>query len=174
VLLKRNIVKCSLGIAGAIRDSCRAVATIVIVAPPALGRGLFLKKTMKRMKELIITAAVSVITGLAGWIAGRRKNVALTQSVELDNIEKAVEIWRKLAESYAEKLQGIQADINKISVENDKLKQSVDRLSDENDKLKAEIDGLRKKIATLNCDNKRLGKKFEEYSQTNITDNDKV
>lgn len=123
------------------------------------------------MKELIITAVFSAISAVFGWMAGRRKNVAQTQSIELDNIEKAVEIWRKLAESYAEKLQVIQSDINKVSLENDKLKQSMERLGDENHKLKAEIDSLRKKIAVLSSDNKRLDKKIEVYS-SNIKDNE--
>lgn len=152
---------------------------------PATRAGAILKKTMKRMKELVITTLFSVITGLAGWIAGRRKNVAQTRTIELDNIEKAVEIWRQLAESYAEKLQVMQADINKISIENyqlrqsvdqiggenDKLKRSMNQLGDENNKLKAEIDSLRKKIAVLSCDNKRLDKKIEVYS-SNIKDNE--
>lgn len=111
------------------------------------------------MTEVIITALLSSVTGLTGWIFGRRKNIAQVRTIELDNIEKAVEIWRNLAESYALKLTVIQAEIDKVSAENKSLK--------------VEIDSMRDKLAKLSNDNKTLNRKVEILTK-NQKDNETV
>lgn len=129
--------------------------------PPPSWRGFITKNALKnkRMTEVIITALLSSVTGLTGWIFGRRKNIAQVRTIELDNIEKAVEIWRNLAESYALKLTVIQAEIDKVSAENKSLK--------------VEIDSMRDKLAKLSSDNKTLNRKVEILTK-NQKDNETV
>lgn len=129
--------------------------------PPPSWRGFITKNALKnkRMTEVIITALLSSVTGLTGWIFGRRKNIAQVRTIELDNIEKAVEIWRNLAESYALKLTVIQAEIDKVSAENKSLK--------------VEIDSMRDKLAKLSNDNKTLNRKVEILTK-NQKDNETV
>lgn len=129
--------------------------------PPPSWRGFITKNALKnkRMTEVIITALLSAVTGLTGWIFGRRKNIAQVRTIELDNIEKAVEIWRNLAESYALKLTVIQAEIDKVSAENKSLK--------------VEIDSMRDKLAKLSNDNKTLNRKVEILTK-NQKDNETV
>jgi chromosome segregation ATPase len=128
---------------------------------PPTGAGIYNKNALKnkRMTEVIITALLSSVTGLTGWIFGRRKNIAQVRTIELDNIEKAVEIWRNLAESYALKLTVIQAEIDKVSAENKSLK--------------VEIDSMRDKLAKLSSDNKTLNRKVEILTK-NQKDNETV
>lgn len=111
------------------------------------------------MKELIITTVFSLVTGIAGWFAGRRKSMAQTRTIEIENVERAVKIWQELAENYAKKLMDVQNDIDRVSADN--------RL------LRAEVDELRKKVATLTCNNKKLNKKIEVLTKTE-NDNETV
>lgn len=110
--------------------------------------------------EIMLTAILSGVTGLIGWILGKRTRIAKTKGLELGNIEKAVDIWRHLAEGYVERLQTIQTDIIKQSDENMSLRCSVEALKIENVQLKSEIANLRKLIESLKLDNEKLTKQF--------------
>lgn len=78
---------------------------------------------------------MAILTGIAGWLAGRRKNVADARITEMDAVEKAISVWRNLSEN----LQGrYEAVINKV------------------DQMEKELDGLREDNARLRRENKEL------------------
>ena len=71
------------------------------------------------MSELFFTLLPSVATMLIGWILGRRQQVAVTKTTELDNVEKAIQIWRSLSADLEDKL-------NAAIARNEILEQELD------------------------------------------------
>lgn len=69
------------------------------------------------MKEvlLILTSILSsVISGSIVFIWTRRKYKAETRSAELDNIQKAVSIWRNLAKDLEEELKSLKKEFSEL------------------------------------------------------------
>lgn len=87
------------------------------------------------MSEVIITAIVSIVTGLAGFVFGKRKNNAEANSTELENVQMAIKIWREEAERLDVKVHLLEDHLNLLKDENNKLKCEIDRLSKEVDRL---------------------------------------
>ena len=69
--------------------------------------------------ELLLQIIPAAVTMLLGWLLGRRQQVAQTRTTELDNVEKALEIWRKMTSDLEEKL-------NAAIARNDILEQELD------------------------------------------------
>ncbi len=87
-------------------------------------------------------AAAAAIT----WIFSRRKNTAEAQQSELDNVEKAVEIWRGIATDLEAKFNALehrvtnmQREIIKLQIENEKLEAENKLLRDQVAELKSEL-----------------------------------
>jgi len=93
------------------------------------------------IKEILITIIASTLTGVLGWMAGRKKNIAQTRSIELENIHKAIKIWREMAE--------------KFEVRTKDMEDQIEKLTEENKRLSSEVALLKKKITSLIADNKR-------------------
>lgn len=105
----------------------------------------------------------ATVTQFVNWMFNRRKEAkelekaaSETQSAELDNIEKAVAIWRKLAEEMNQQVVEMKAqsklmgeEIEKLRIENVTLKQSIEELRLENSALKQQISELRSENDTL-------------------------
>lgn len=95
----------------------------------------------------------ATVTQFVNYIIGRRKEAkevakagAEAQGAELDNVEKAVAIWRKLAEEMNAQVVELKAqvktladEISKLQVENITLKSQIQELRDENIALKSQI-----------------------------------
>lgn len=100
--------------------------------------------------SIILTIVTSLVTGFGGWIFGRRKNKAEAQTVELENVNKAVAIWRETAENlnvqlglYTNELIKFRQENENLQEELDKMKQELKSLKSENDKLKKEVEKLK-------------------------------
>lgn len=95
----------------------------------------------------------ATVTQLINWALNRRKESkeiakagAEAQASELDNIDKAVAIWRKLAEEMNQQVVELKAqvktlgeEIGKLQVENITLKRQIDDLKNENEILRNKI-----------------------------------
>lgn len=88
------------------------------------------------MNDIILSGLISLATGAIGYFFGGKKRadadikqtLATVHSTELDAIDKAVEIWRKLAQDLKKELDEVRALVAVLRVENDKLTAKVDEL----------------------------------------------
>ncbi len=97
---------------------------------------------------MLLTFFISAVTGLFGWVFGRRKSKADAQSVELENVSKAVEIWREAAENLNAQLKTYNEQYLAIR--------------DENISLRSEIAVLTVKVNSMTCENAKLRKEIEK------------
>lgn len=88
------------------------------------------------MNDILLQGIIGVATAALGWIVGRRQSNAQAANTELDATEKAVAIWRSLAQDLKKEVD----DFRELVLE---LRKEVDDLSRENMKLRHEIDGLK-------------------------------
>lgn len=112
------------------------------------------------MNEVLLTAIVGVLTSLGTWFAARRKNLADTQTSELDNVEKAVKFYREQFEDIATKLQ------NQVA-ETDKVIQLHKEQAEETRKLNVQNKILIEENKALIEENKALIEELKKYKQLN-------
>lgn len=96
--------------------------------------------------EFIITTIVGILTGLGGWFTARKKNNADAKMSELDVIEKAIAVWRNIAEDWQKRY--------------DALQQRYDELHERQIEMEKELDGLRIESTRLQKENKRMIQKI--------------
>lgn len=87
--------------------------------------------------ELIVSGAVSIATMVVGYFLGKKKQDAETrvtaaqaQFSELDATEKAVAIWRNLAEDLKREVDELRVLVNELRAENDRLREEIERLQE--------------------------------------------
>lgn len=85
--------------------------------------------------DILINGAISIITMVVGYLLGKRKQDAETKvteaqasSSELDATEKAVAIWRNLAQDLKKEVDELRVLINELREENLKLKEEISHL----------------------------------------------
>lgn len=88
------------------------------------------------IKDALI-AIIPVITLIVGHITGRRKSKAESELIEIQTTEKAVAIWRQLAQDLKEEVE--------------ELHTLIDELKQENEKLRTEINNLKKSLPWVNA-----------------------
>lgn len=76
----------------------------------------------------LASAGASFVT----WVFTRRKQTAEAEGSELDNVEKAVAIWRQTAED-------LHKEINELRQQITDLRRQIGELQSENDRLIREI-----------------------------------
>lgn len=72
--------------------------------------------------EYTITAIVAISTALLGYLFGKRKTTAEAAKIELENVEKAIKIWRGIAEDLSKKVEELSKSLNEMRAENSQLK----------------------------------------------------
>lgn len=96
-----------------------------------------------------------IVTASTAWFFARRKNNADAKTSELDNVEKAITIWRKLSEDMDLRFK---AEIEDLRKENCNLQNQVAQVMKENESLKSQMKSLeaenRKLISQLKIFNK--------------------
>jgi peptidoglycan hydrolase CwlO-like protein len=92
------------------------------------------KRPTKMLSTIIALLSSSVITGLLTWMFTRRKVTAEAKGAELDNVEKAVAIWRELAtdlnkklETLSQKCDALTTEITQLRAENKSLKKQMEK-----------------------------------------------
>ena len=94
------------------------------------------------MTEFFINTLVAVLTGIAGYFTGRRKNVADARITEMDAVEKAISIWRNLSENQ-------QARYDTLIIKVDQMEKELDGLREDNARLRRENKELIRQIKVL-------------------------
>lgn len=88
------------------------------------------------MNETILTGIIGAATMALGWILGGRRRakteekqvLANVQTTELDAIDKAVGIWRNLAQDLKKEVDELRLLVAALRIENDKLQNELEEL----------------------------------------------
>jgi septal ring factor EnvC (AmiA/AmiB activator) len=99
--------------------------------------------------ELFLTYIIApVLTLLLGWVIGNRKSVAEVRNLELDATQKAIAIWKDLANTIETELKEVnqerKREVAELKQEIAKLRIVVNELKSENTQLKEYIDKIKK------------------------------
>jgi predicted RNase H-like nuclease (RuvC/YqgF family) len=76
------------------------------------------------MTEILLITVPSAITSIVAWFLARGKYQTEVQGSELDNVEKAIEIWRRMAEE-------LKNEVVMLRREASELRQKVESLETE-------------------------------------------
>lgn len=97
--------------------------------------------------NLLFPIVTTLVAAFSGWFFGRRKQKAEAVSTELDAVEKAVAIWRQIAEDLKrrqdEQSLKIEAQTSEISL----LREEVSTLRRDNARLLSELKAIKKNQA---------------------------
>lgn len=83
-------------------------------------------------KEVVANIIVAFSTAAITWFFARKKQAAEVKTNELDNVEKAIVIWRGIAEDLGKK-------VDMLTAKCEVLSQEIDALRKENQSLKANL-----------------------------------
>ena len=97
---------------------------------------------LEGLKEHIISFLGMVLSGLAGWFFGRPKQQMELQTNELDNVDKAVKIYRVILEDLGAKYANAIEELKKANARIKDLEASVEELLAELKKYK-QLNGKR-------------------------------
>jgi septal ring factor EnvC (AmiA/AmiB activator) len=98
-----------------------------------------------------------IATAFAGWFFARKKNEADAHNSELDNVSKAIRIWRELNQDLEKKFK---ADIDSLRSENCELQKQVRQVVEENNSLK-------KQMILLEGENRKLISQLKIFNKNN-------
>jgi len=82
------------------------------------------------MNNEILLLLSNILTGIAGWFVGRKRQQAETDNQVLRNLEVSIGIYKQIIDDLKE-------EIRLLNVKIQELEQKVDRLHQENNRLKA-------------------------------------
>lgn len=90
------------------------------------------------LDPIIVNGIVAIATGTMAWLFTKKKQDAETKvteatahTTELDAIDKAVGIWRNLAQDLKKEVDELRNLISELREENDKLHQEINKLREE-------------------------------------------
>ena len=83
---------------------------------------------MELLKEQFIPFIGLLLSGWVGWLFGRPKQCVELQSNELDNVDKAIHIYREMIDDLGVKYAKAIADLNEANQRIKELESSIDNL----------------------------------------------
>lgn len=101
------------------------------------------------VQAIITNLATAGGAGLIGFFSGRRKSNAEVKGLDLDNVGKAVALWRELAEAN-------KADNILLKKEIAELSKQIDKQSKELASQSEKIKDLQQDLITVHRENKQL------------------
>lgn len=104
-------------------------------------------------EDLFLVVIPSFITAVTTWILSRRKYKAETKSDELENIDKAVKIWRELSEDLEQRLK---AEIKELRQANTDIQTRFETVLAENEALKDQMSALEMQLKEARSENQNL------------------
>ncbi len=112
------------------------------------------------MNEIITSTISAAITAFVTYIFTRRKYLTEVRKVdkeadssEIDNVEKAIRIWRQLSEDIKVRLT---KDIEELRQENMKTREKLNTLIRENHALRHQMSNLEKELNLAKLENEKL------------------
>lgn len=109
------------------------------------------------MKELLLIIIPSIVSSVLTWFFYRKKYVAETQTNELDNVQKALAIYRDT--------------ILDLKTDLEDLRKKITEVVEENEALGKQMEELRKELKCTRTENKRFLAALKQ-NNINITDNE--
>jgi peptidoglycan hydrolase CwlO-like protein len=103
-------------------------------------------------------------TNFATWFFTRKKVSADTKGSEIDNVNKALVIWRETSEAIEKWKNDLQGQVDTLMGENRHLKGQVTLLIEQNQKLKNQIEGLEKALNCTRGENKKLLEELKKFN----------
>lgn len=82
--------------------------------------------------DILVPGLTGLVTGVTGWIFGRKKENVEIQGSEISNTQEAVKIWREMAQELSDKVKDLTERI-------DILTEEVHQLKIENNNLKLQV-----------------------------------
>ncbi|MFZ4705471.1 MAG: hypothetical protein ACOYMF_05630 [Bacteroidales bacterium] len=107
------------------------------------------------MNETLLLIFFSTVTGTVTWYSARRKNNADADHSELDNVSKAIKIWRELSEDMEKRFK---EEVDELKKENCALQHQVTIVMKENEELKIQMNTLEGENRKLICQLKIFNK----------------
>ncbi|MDA3943726.1 MAG: hypothetical protein PF694_09335 [Bacteroidetes bacterium] len=101
------------------------------------------------LETALITIVPTILGSFGGWFFGRKKTAAETKSVELDNVEAAVKIWRESAENLSQQLTIYNKELMSLRQENASLRDRLETLEDEIKEIRRANSSLNRQVTQL-------------------------
>lgn len=118
------------------------------------------------MSELITSGISAFITALLTFFMTRKKYLTEVKkadtevdSSEIDNVDKAIRIWRQLSEDIKERLT---QDIEELRLENIRTREKLNILIRENHALRNQMTNLEKELSLTKVENEKLHKLLKQ------------
>ena len=83
---------------------------------------------MEILKEPLLAFISLFLSTLVGWLFGRRKQQAETQTTELDNVDTAIHIYRQMIDDLSQKYAHAIEELKKANAHIKDLEASVEEL----------------------------------------------
>lgn len=117
---------------------------------------------MYALVDILVASGFSgVVMTIVTWIISRRKNKADATASELDNVEKAIKIWRELSDELEARMT---KEINELRLENKNLRHKIKEIAKENETMRAHMDSMERQLKHAQETNKELEIKLEKYN----------
>ena len=84
------------------------------------------------MNETLLLLISNILTGIAGWVVGRRKVNAETDNQVLRNLELAISVYSQI-------INDLKKEIESLNVKVQELETKIDELHKENKLLKSKL-----------------------------------
>ncbi|MDO4782624.1 MAG: cell wall anchor protein [Capnocytophaga felis] len=91
---------------------------------------------MELLREFLLPVLTSFAGAFVGWFFGKAKEKAELQTSELDNVDKAVKIYREMIEDLGEQLRKAIAELNEAKTTIRDLEETIEKLTTELTKYK--------------------------------------
>ncbi len=111
--------------------------------------------------QLLLIVIPSAMSSAITWLITRRKNTAEAESSELDNVEKAIKIWRELSTDLETRLRN---DIQRLREENSNLRIEIEVINRDNEAMREQISDHQKQLKASRCENKKLLDELKKYN----------
>lgn len=118
------------------------------------------------MNELITSTLSAALTAMITFFLTRRKYLTEVRKVdkeadssEIDNVEKAIRIWRQLSEDIKTRLT---QDIEELRQENLRTREKLNLLTRENHALRGQMANLEKELHLAKLENEKLLKLLKQ------------
>lgn len=119
------------------------------------------------MNEGILTAGLTILTGVGTWFAARRKNLADVQSSELENVEKAVKFYREQFEDIATRWRSATDEANTLNTLYKTAIAEIGKLESQVSKMERINSEMQKTNSELIEQNRALITELQKYKQLN-------
>lgn len=113
------------------------------------------------MNEVLMVVVPGAVMSVLTWVLARRKNKAEATTNELDNVEKAIKIWRELSSDLELRLT---KEIEDLRKENCTLKSEMKTMLKEYEAMQVQIATLEKQLKAARCENKKLIDEIKKYN----------